>query len=348
MKARLFYALYLLVAAGLILGSVELASTVLLARKRSNPDDQYVLVLDPHLGFGYTAQTSPLKRLTKALEARGHRVDNGFVTFGASSAQSGAGPKILIMGGSTTDPFFTSDGHLMKSWPETLTEILREKGKAATVITGAVSGFNSSQELFKLIRDGLEFKPDVILSYGGLRENEKNEPLPYPMVHNYQRYVLRYMVDRLANVAQAAPFMKNTVALLKGNQAPVYEATFGLPSKNSHAEAWLRNMRVMNAVATAFGTKFCAILQPAALLPDSRETDTEKAARIEAASLRNEQQGIVKGYPFFLDLTDLFTKTGRDIRELTPDGAHATEAGNKLVAEAVYEQLFEAGKCVNP
>lgn len=351
MRARLLYAVYLALSVVLILISAEFLSGFLLAQKKRNTDEQYLLVLDPHLGFGYTEQKSPLKKLIKAIETRGAKVDHGFITFGSKTADASASrPTILIMGGSTTDPLYSPDGRLLTSWPEFLSEILHQKGKAGTVVTGAVSGFNSSQETFKFVRDGLEFKPDIVISYGGLRENEKNEPLPYPMVHIYQRYVLNYIVDKLANITQSAPLMKNTVALLTGASAPLYEATFGLPSKNTHAEAWLRNMRVMSAVATTFGAKFCSILQPIAFdrkTDQSQPSDPERAAfEASTAALREEERGLIAQYPYFLDLTDLFGKSGQNVGVLTPDGVHATEAGNKLVAEAVYEQLFETGKCL--
>jgi hypothetical protein len=69
---------------------------------------------------------------------------------------------------------------------EELSKLLTADGYSGTIVNGGTGGYSSNQELIKLIRDGLEFKPDIVISYSGINDMGKYNELPYPMVHPYQ------------------------------------------------------------------------------------------------------------------------------------------------------------------
>ncbi len=85
--------------------------------------------------------------------------------------------RILITGGSTSDVSYD-----VENWPVYLLKLLEEKNYAADIYVGAVTGYNSGQELMKLLGDGLFIKPDVHISYSGI-----NDALSASYVSSYEQ-----------------------------------------------------------------------------------------------------------------------------------------------------------------
>lgn len=109
--------------------------------------------LDPHLSHAHDPEH---------LKAMGYNVTPGFVTY--DSGVSGDALKIVVLGGSTSDPA------LGYSWPELLAGVLKERGAKATVLNGGVAGYSSNQELIKLTRDVLPLGPDIVISMSGVND----------------------------------------------------------------------------------------------------------------------------------------------------------------------------------
>lgn len=115
--------------------------------------------------------------------------------------------------------------------------------------------------------------------------------------------------------------------------------TFGLPTKNNHAQAWMRNMQIMNAIAKAFHSGFCAIMQP---FPTEQTIGNVGVRRHRSyLSTREGQIAESAGANFAVDLTHLL-----DQREgIYKKGPYPTDAGNKAIAEHVYKLIFEEKRC---
>ena len=144
---------------------------------------QIFSVLDPQLGF---ARRNP--EASGKWEKQYYWI-NGFAVYGRKEAAL-KHPVILTLGGSTTDGI-----EFDHSWPEELSKILVEKGINGTVVNGGTGGYSTNQELLKLLRDGLEFKPDIIISYSGVNDRGDYGELPYPMVHTHQRDTLNFLTS---------------------------------------------------------------------------------------------------------------------------------------------------------
>ena len=91
--------------------------------------------------------------------------------------------RIVVLGNSAADPFF----YRQTSWPEYLSQIYREKGKKCIIWNGAITDYNSGNELTKLIRDAIHLSPDIIISYSGVIDF-RNYKQGYPFINlNLQR-----------------------------------------------------------------------------------------------------------------------------------------------------------------
>jgi hypothetical protein len=325
MKRNILYVIYLIATVSAMLSLVEFSSHLLLTAKESNKTVAKGNFFDPHLGYAYP----DFGPKVDTLESRGHKFLKGFVLYhnDSSSLPELGHPIILILGGSTSEPFIEP-----RSWPEHLADLMRDKGQQGQVINGAVAGYTSSQELIKLVRDGLEFSPDVIISYGSLRDREAISPLPFPMVPQYQRTT----VEALAK--KRFPLMKNTMALLFGTYNRGY--TFGLPTANNHAQAWIRNMRIMKSVANEFGSGFCAIMQPLATNQTVGNANIPRGE--EFISTRRAQIQESRGEKFIVNLTNLLDR----YENIYSRGVYPTDEGNKIIAKRVYGLIFEEKTCM--
>ena len=173
------------------------------------------------------------------------------------------------MGGSTTDPV-----KFDHSWPEELSKLLAERGISGTVVNGGTAGYSTNQELLKLVRDGLEFKPDIIISYSGVNDRGAWGKPPYPMVHPYQQYILEFLTQ-----PAYSPLFPNTIYLLSqilwGSRPARMTATLGVRSSRTLGQQYERNMTLMAAIARASGATFYGIIQPNAYVGPGEESNEE-------------------------------------------------------------------------
>src|SRR5262245_21678741 len=120
--------------------------------------DEQFLTIDPHLGY---ARGNREKKVSKLQDK--YTWIEGLAVYNKKGHPELEHPIILAMGGSTTDAVQSN-----QSWPEELSKLLAEKGISATVVNGGTGGYSTNQELLKLVRDGVEFDPDIIISYSGV------------------------------------------------------------------------------------------------------------------------------------------------------------------------------------
>src|SRR5262249_27994290 len=139
--------------------------------------------LDPHLAFTYGKNSPKLAAVRQK-----YTWLDGFVVYGDPS-KGLQRPIILTLGGSTT-----AGVQFPNSWPEQLARMLKERNIPGTVINGAIGGYTSSQELLKLIRDGLEFQPNIVITLNGVND-ALNYGLPgHLMVQPYQENVMKVAI----------------------------------------------------------------------------------------------------------------------------------------------------------
>ena len=294
------------------------------------------MALDPHLGYAY----SDGEALVEAFRSR-HGWYRGFAIYSDRPLDQLIHPVILTLGGSTTDAIQKPE----TSWPEELAKVLAEKGIAGTVVNGAAGGYSSNQELLKLIRGGLELRPDLVISYSGVNDRGHYGSLPHPRVHRYQRELLATQTE-----PSTSPLVPNTIYLLRNLAGPGREErlsyTLGLETTRSMGEWYARNLSLMRAVSRASGAEFLAVVQPNAYVGgevgrDEWAADPEEGGKPAhyVDQLRSLYAEIEK-IPERTDYVHLFTAIFEGREEVyLGDGVHTTPKGDRIIAENIFELI---------
>jgi hypothetical protein len=157
--------------------------------------------------------------------------------------------KILITGGSTTDLIINP-----KNWPSQLGDILSANNYCAQIFVASVAGYNSGQELLKLLRMLIDFVPDIHISYSGA--NEAENP-------SYTSYYERLLYEKLLSEKPSA-FMPNTVFLVRKYllRNTMQKAYLKEPVNFAPDAFWMNNMLNFYAIAQSRNYCFMGILQP--------------------------------------------------------------------------------------
>lgn len=231
--------------------------------------------------------------------------------------------KIAVLGGSTSDGIL----YRFPSWPEFLYEDFRQMG--VTVYNGAVSGYTSGQELFKLIRDILPLKPDMVIVYDGC--NDLNGDTGHPFSFAYSKAVFDFAKDHMEK--EASP--EYTQKVCEGVDA-------GL----SRFEQYLCNIRNMHAIATEHEMKFFGFCQPVLSCKEGKSAE-EKNILLSMPSGRVdfwitdyfrkdlEARTDLPGYLY--DLTGAFDK----VDDVYMDVCHVNEKGNRIIAGRIKEIIYD-------
>lgn len=293
-----------------------------------------LLTFDPHLGYAHGQNEKHVKNLSEK-----YSWIDGFAVYSKRSISNLQRPVILALGGSTTDG--VKYDH---SWPEELAKLLVQEGKLGTVVNGGTAGYSTNQELLKLIRDGLTFTPDIIISYSGVNDRGHHGGLPYPMVHPYQRSLLEYLT-RPAH----SPVFPNTIYLLNqmlwGNRPGGMTVTLGVPNSGSLGQQFERNMVLMAAIAHACGATFYGIIQPNAYVSSGRQSGITEASSMKGGkgakyvSELKDLYGQINQVPQRLSFVYSFTSIFDGEDQVYTDGVHATVKGDRLIAEKVLDLI---------
>jgi lysophospholipase L1-like esterase len=261
----------------------------------------------------------------------------GFAVYSKKATPNLETPIILVLGGSTTDGV-----HNDHSWPEELSKLLAQRKVSGIVVNGGTSGYSSNQELLKLLRDGLEFKPNIIISYSGVNDRGDYGKLPYPMVHPYQRATLKFLTS-----PAYSPLFPNTIYFLNGilwGSSPVrMSATLGIPTRRTLGQQFERNMILMDAIARASGATFYGIIQPNDYVGSGGQLKGPKKEVISkhyVAKLRNfygQIRDVPVRLPFVRSFISIFD--GEDTT-YADDGVHTTLKGDQIIAARVLDLIY--------
>ncbi len=288
---------------------------------RQEGGTQTVSLLDPHLGY---------EREYDVLAKLGDSYLPGFVIYGDPASESAL--RIVTLGGSTTDPTDPNN------WPERLHQLLADRGVESVVFNGGVSGFSSSQELFKLIRDVLPLAPDVVVTLDGVNDAGYVHAVPrHPMVHPYQERMLRELRGERSPIVM--PNLFRAWQRWRAARSPAYYrvsgVNYGPPGDQTDAEQWERNVRMMNACASADGARLICVLQPVLGIgdysPSTREAELfDDATRLFGGQYLEKLNGFYESakarsesLDYVYDFTELFageTEMYRDARHPNADG----------------------------
>ena len=257
--------------------------------------------VDPHLGY--------------------NRMDDlmGFKVFGIPDPGA---KKIVILGGSTSDHSFGG----FKSWPEALHGALIQKGESAVIYNGAIAGYTSGQNLLKLVRDVMPLCPDIVISFEGINDAVQGRVSGHPLVHPYAASTFEVMFQATS---------KNSISInqeLKG-------ITFGVPDPIGKVQAWMRNLRAMNAVCREFGIRFFPFLQPNSFVDPAAITQSSNDdAQIETIrEFYREATKMAANSGFVTDATAALN----GIADAYFDFVHYSANGAEALAEYVLHKLSD-------
>lgn len=238
--------------------------------------------------------------------------------------------RIVILGSSIADGEFTP----FRSWPEFLGERLIEDN--VTIYNGAVAGYNTSQELLKLIRDVLYLKPDMVITYDGNID------------------ITRYAGDDNTFIFQGlTTSMMQYVNSYGGVELDYYPVNHlpctGIRPNVDRFVIWLNNIKRMKAVCTHEKIQFFSFLAPT-LNSKPNKTKQEKGMLWSrwisndydkwAHKFRMYIKSVVASCDYIYDLSDIFD----DVNDVYMDGYHVFEKGNKIIADSIYKVIKEAVK----
>lgn len=232
--------------------------------------------------------------------------------------------KIAILGNSVTDPLF----YPQKSWPEMLWETCSKQQIDVVIYNGAVTDYNSSNELFKLYRDVLLLKPDIVISYSGIID--------------FRQYVPYYPYINLN-------LMRTSKKWKKDNNK---EVIYGIKDQRTAYERWINNEKIMYQICHMYGITFYGVLQP--------WNGSGNINAVEKLQFWNDQywqivfpqfddyidnakefkEKIVydtKVNDWLFDFTNIFKEI--DDSEIYFDSIHVNEFGNSIISENFFNLL---------
>lgn len=292
----------------------------------SNKQKYYEVALDPNCGHAYLGEGEKYP---------------GFISYQYENMESCyKAIKILTLGGSTTSAY----GAKNSSWSEKLSLLLKEYGISHVLYCGGVDAYSASNELIKLIRDGIWLKPDLVINYSGAN-NENRCDVENMFLNTYQEILFKNLAGKIS--------IDST-----GNVKQVY---YGIHPKVNDYEYWYIQMKVLHGVCSSLGIHHRAFLQPI-LFNKKRyyESDADIAmlwnsffdkslgeyvavdAPVSYCSLLQKAKMFEKmekdSEDLWLDsLTDIFDEE----EEVYMDYAHVYEKGNEIIANKIFEKIKE-------
>lgn len=206
-------------------------------------------VMDFFLGHSRSYELPGFKRIT----APGCEPDEGAL-------------RILVLGGSTTDPEYAdikewrrSGSEAFGSWPKILHELLNESGIRNVILNGGIGAYTAAQQTFKFIRDGLALKPDLVVSLDGINDacGDYWHQGKYPKFHSY--------FATLEGALQPLIASNGLRSAWSPQPGMIRDIAYGIPVTHSLFDEWHLNQRTMSVICREFGIEYTCFLQPAGL-----------------------------------------------------------------------------------
>lgn len=209
------------------------------------------------------------------------------------------------------------------------------------IYNGSCSGYFSSIELQKILRDAPGLKPKLILSFSGAADIGFLHTQPnYPFQHRNATTVGNYLV----------------------NTTHAFERlTRGVPVEMQPHELWLQNSRIKHLIAQEYGAQYFSFLEPTMALRQLAPSPAEEAMLKDDAMFRlmphtgrtYEEETLhfyenvraalraePEKYAHVIDISDVFDGES----EVYRDFRHASKKGNVLIGKRIFREVAAAIK----
>lgn len=309
---------------------------------------------DPILGYSYSDDTY----LPLAKEREDYL--NGITRIGHTSDTD---IRIAILGGSTSD--ISYDG----SWMRPLHDLLKLENLKPLIICAGISGYSSSQEVLKLIRDVLPLKPDIVISLSGVNDIgfiQASSP-KRPYIHKYQEKVGQFLIEKYGTENKnVGTFFKQNIHrkeeknfITMNKEVSLGKLVLGVEKVQESYESWHTNIRLQKAVCLEFGIEYFACLQPIFGIGNYSSSVDENI--IYKAFIKERKvhkipyhEVLVKFYEgakkivsenryFMYDLTNVY----EEVTDIYQDPRHPNLKGNNILALNIFNILKERNCLVN-
>lgn len=289
-------------------------------------------VLDPLLGWGMSEQR---------LIEKGFNVMEDHIVLESGDTAQYDPLVILISGGSTTDPAIIDH-----NWPIHFRDVLHEQGIRSRILISAVGGYNSGQELLKLLRDIDLTRPHVHISYSGANEGDPC----------YVSNMERDFYYQFAHLKTRFPVFSNTFLLLYSS---LYDWNNHLQVRHYVPESmytvlendtlygvlvrsfWLKNIQSMHGLSKARGYHFVGILQP--VMGSGRYQQ-----ELVVSQHKTMAGNYIRYYPHLqreiqtnpIELCDMSAVFDTVAGPVYTDDCHLHPAYQPIIAKAVFDELM--------
>lgn len=278
-------------------------------------------------------------------------------------------PAIVALGGSTTSGFYQNyaNGY---TYPLYLNGLVNEHN--FQIINGGIGGYNSTQELLKMIFEVRKLKSNikVIFSlngineyeYGGLLEGKYRDIKSFPFLTKIQEdiFINQKWIDQKLGVEILPNIKSALIFLTKKHTAKINEFSKGEDDFNkliNASERWFLNVKAMKEVAKSIDAKYFVFLQPTLGLEGIQNTrpknlDSSDAKLFNTLSdqylfdintLYKELKNYCKSLDYCFDISDIAPPSGSNYSDIR----HHNQNGNKLIALEIFNTL-KAADILNP
>lgn len=272
-------------------------------------------LIDPMLGWG---------RTSKDVTTAGYTFDNDCVSLKNTQEEI----TIIITGGSTSDVILYP-----KNWPISLQQLLNEKQISAKIVVAAVGGYNSGQELLKMIRDGIACKPTIHISYCGA--NEVETPT-YVSPYEYAAYK-----DWIGG-NNVPSFLPNTVTAIRSWIHSKNEKLHLKQDKEfDPSDFYVRNMQLMYSISYVNNYSFLGILQPVVNSGNYKQPEAEAIYDFNSKQYKQYYPAMKLFADTTIYMANFSNVFDTCIGAVFIDDCHLTDGYQKLVALKVYDELVK-------
>jgi hypothetical protein len=259
-------------------------------------------------------------------------------------------PIIVALGGSTTAAFEFPDE---SSWSEELARLLDENKLPGTVINFGNSSYKSSQEMLIFIRDVLQLKPDIVISYDGVNE-VFGFLKDYPIYSGYTLLTYDYVVKNQDTFVCLPNTLFYLTKIIKHNKNKTQKVFYGVKSDRTADEVLLENWNIIKSICDSHNIRFYCVLQPFAC--NSEQTTTpellqrhwkgkfggDPKIRKDLIQMCNIVRKKMEQQNHFKDFTAIFdNNNSKDIFIWEDDTCHVSKMGNRIIARNMYQIIIE-------
>lgn len=341
MKRHLFDFIIIVVVTGLLVALLDVGAYFYLAKKG---DQNFFPVLhfaklataedikagatlrklDPLLGYAHDAADYELL-------PENSEFSEGFLDYNPKCSDC---RHLVALGGSTTDGIIALQYY--QNWPYALQNKLREQ--KVQVFNGGVGGFSTSQELFKLIRDGLMRKPTWVVSMDGVNETFRLDKYPYLTGYQYELY------EAFKNKTGLLPNLRYLFSQLYGKSDFIFH---GSESHLKDYERWEKNIRMMHAICKEFNVEYVTFLQPiygvGRYVGTQQEIDNFKNRgtlyRETIKHFYEKAKEFCRQASYCHDISHVFEPYEGKGKPIYFDPRHPNTYGNQIIADKVFEAM---------